>query len=168
MLFSGWTICGHVRSDICPLRLQGHLVDAVQHPPCVRAVKLQLASLRHVGVNLQTDDVMQSSSWNHFSTEPVIVGNNGDCTGPGHNGWFSSPDGAETWLVYHGTSVAPREKGRSSRAMRLNFNSSGWPVPPPFSWMRSNGPPFNEPSLRVGAVESIWSFTNLPNTNMFY
>ena len=61
MLFSGWTICGHVRSDICPLRLQGHLVDAIQHPPCVRAVKLQLASLRHVGVNLQTDDVMQSS-----------------------------------------------------------------------------------------------------------
>ena len=49
---------------------------------------------------------------------------------------FSSPDGAEIWLVYHGTAV--NEKGRSSRAMRIPFNvipfnvipskATGWPV----------------------------------------
>ena len=80
------------------------------------------------------DDVMMAASWKHFSTEPVIVGNGRDCTGPGHNGWFSSPDGTETWLVYHGTAVG--ERGRSSRAMRIPFNSSGWPVipkPPPIT-----------------------------------
>ena len=56
------TVCRHVRCDVCPLRLQGHLVDTVQHPPCcVRAIELQLASLAHVGVNFQTDNVMQSS-----------------------------------------------------------------------------------------------------------
>jgi hypothetical protein len=77
------------------------------------------------------DDVMASASTRHFSTEPVIVG---DDAGPGHNGWFASPDGVENWLVYHGTAV--NESGRSSRAMRTPFNSSGWPVisqPPPIT-----------------------------------
>ena len=78
--------------------------------------------------------VMSSGSWRHFSNKPVIVGNGGDDTGPGHNGWFSSPDGTQTWIVYHGTAV--NESGRSSRAMQIPFNSSGWPVisrPPPIS-----------------------------------
>ena len=60
------------------------------------------------------------------------TGNGGDDRGPGHNGWFSSPTGSETWIVYHGT--AANESARSSRAMRIPFNGSGWPVvprPPP-------------------------------------
>ena len=71
-------------------------------------------------------DPLRADSWRHFSDRPVIVGNGGDDTGPGHSGWFASPDGAQTWLVYHGTAIG--ERGRSSRAMRLPFNSSGWPV----------------------------------------
>ena len=73
-------------------------------------------------------DVMDPSSWTHFSDQPVIVGNGGDTRGPGHNGWFSSPSEEETWIVYHGTAV--NESGRSSRAMEIPFNSSGWPVIP--------------------------------------
>ena len=79
------------------------------------------------------DDLMQAGSWRHFNGgKPVIVGNGGDDRGPGHNGWFSSPTGSETWIVYHGT--AANESARSSRAMRIPFNGSGWPVvprPPP-------------------------------------
>lgn len=76
MLFSGWAICGHVRSDVSPLRLQGHLVDAVQHPPCMRIVKLQLAGLSHVGVNLQTDNVTQTAfeSCIAFGRYPHVLG----------------------------------------------------------------------------------------------
>lgn len=78
-----------------------------------------------------TDDVLNASSWHMFKQDPVIVGNGGDDTGPGHNGWFYSPDRAETWIVYHGT---VGEQGRSSRAMRVRFDSAGQPsfdVPPP-------------------------------------
>jgi GH43 family beta-xylosidase len=75
-----------------------------------------------------SDDVMQASSWHHFSDEPVVRGNGGDTTGPGHSGWFSSPSGAQTWIVYHGTAVG--ESGRSSRAMEVPFNSTGWPIFP--------------------------------------
>ena len=71
-------------------------------------------------------DLLSADSWRHFSDRPVIVGNGGDDTGPGHNGWFASPDGSQTWLVYHATAVG--ERGRSSRAMRLPFNSTGWPI----------------------------------------
>ena len=86
-----------------------------------------------------TDDVMASSSWRHFSTEPVIVGNGDDCTGPGHSGWFSSPEGEETWIVYHGTSASLNETGRSSRALRIRFNESGWPQIP------KHTPPISQP-----------------------
>ena len=79
------------------------------------------------------DGVTQAGSWRHFNGgKPVIIGNGGDDRGPGHNGWFSSPTGSETWIVYHGT--AANESARSSRAMRIPFNGSGWPVvprPPP-------------------------------------
>ena len=81
--------------------------------------------LAYVGIS---DDVTNASHWKHYSTEPVIVGNGGDCTGPGHNGWFTSPDGEETWLVYHCTAI--NEPGRSSRAMKLSFDDEGWPVFP--------------------------------------
>lgn len=73
-------------------------------------------------------NVMDAASWKHISDEPVIVGNGGDTTGPGHSGWFRSPSGEETWIVYHATAV--NESGRSSRAMRIPFNSSGWPAIP--------------------------------------
>merc|ERR1712203_696189 len=72
------------------------------------------------------DDVMDTSSWHHFSQEPVIVDNGGDDTGPGHNGWFSSPDGSQTWIVYHGTAV--NETGRSSRVMQIPFDGDGNPM----------------------------------------
>lgn len=78
------------------------------------------------------EDVMNEACWHHFSEGPVIVGNGGDDRGPGHNGWFSSPDGTQTWIVYHGTAV--NETGRSSRVMQIPFDESGWPhipQPPP-------------------------------------
>lgn len=90
------------------------------------------------------DDVMNASSWRHFSNEPVIKGNGGDDTGPGHNGWFKSPDSTQDWIVYHGTAIG--EKGRSSRAMQVVFNETGWPV---FHTTPPLGLPLAEPGLRL-------------------
>ena len=78
------------------------------------------------------DGILNASAWKMASARPVIVGNGGDDTGPGHSGWFASPDGKETWVVYHGSAVG--ERGRSSRAMRVTFDTQGVPTfaqPPP-------------------------------------
>ncbi|AOS64274.1 glycoside hydrolase family 43 protein [Actinoalloteichus hymeniacidonis] len=49
--------------------------------------------------------------------------------GPGHNGFFTSPDGTEDWIVYH---AQDREsggcgQGRTIRAQRFEWNRDGTP-----------------------------------------
>jgi hypothetical protein len=90
------------------------------------------------------DDVMSNASWAHYSEKPVVVGNGVDDSGPGHNGWFSSPDGThvgsyahshttshtlphshthtdlQTWVVYHGTAA---NESLSTKAVGLKSNN---------------------------------------------
>lgn len=48
--------------------------------------------------------------------------------GPGHNGFFKSPDGKEDWIVYHARSVAnDGNEGRSPRIQRFTWNTDGTP-----------------------------------------
>ncbi|MGA8118032.1 MAG: glycoside hydrolase family 43 protein, partial [Actinocatenispora sp.] len=48
--------------------------------------------------------------------------------GPGHNAFFSSPDGAETWLVYAAKNTAAYTyAGRTTRAQRIGFRVDGSP-----------------------------------------
>lgn len=57
--------------------------------------------------------------------------------GPGHCGFFKSPDGTEDWIVYHGkTTSAYTYAGRSTRAQKFGWNADGTPdfgVPLPLS-----------------------------------
>jgi len=49
--------------------------------------------------------------------------------GPGHNGFFKSPDGKEDWIVYHANS-SPNgtcDGNRSARAQKFTWNSDGTP-----------------------------------------
>jgi GH43 family beta-xylosidase len=48
--------------------------------------------------------------------------------GPGHHGFFTSPDGAETWIVYHAktTSVFTYDN-RTTRVQKVGFNADGSP-----------------------------------------
>ncbi|RMI43258.1 glycoside hydrolase family 43 protein [Streptomyces triticirhizae] len=49
--------------------------------------------------------------------------------GPGHNGFFTSPDGSETWIVYHANS-SPSDGcsgTRTSRAQPVRWNADGTP-----------------------------------------
>jgi len=56
-----------------------------------------------------TGDPLDSASWVK-SPNPVFQRSNANGVyGPGHNGFFKSPDGTEDWIVYHahfGTAVA--------------------------------------------------------------
>jgi GH43 family beta-xylosidase len=56
--------------------------------------------------------------------------------GPGHNGFFRSPDGTEDWIVYHANTSASGgcDSGRTTRVQEFTWNEDGTPnfgVPAP-------------------------------------
>ncbi|WP_016954310.1 family 43 glycosylhydrolase [Catenovulum agarivorans] len=78
-------------------------------------------------VELVGDDPVKTESWKKFD-EPFFVKGNG-VYGPGHHGFFISPDGTEEWLIYHGNS-SPTDGcsgTRSSRAQKFVWNEEGLP-----------------------------------------
>ncbi|GAB3655915.1 family 43 glycosylhydrolase [Glycomyces tarimensis] len=72
-------------------------------------------------------DPLQASSWSKKST-PVFQQGNG-VYGPAHNGFFTSPDGTEHWLVYHGNTSPDQGCGstRQTRVQPFTFNADGTP-----------------------------------------
>ncbi|HEY1093831.1 MAG TPA: family 43 glycosylhydrolase [Glycomyces sp.] len=70
---------------------------------------------------------LAASSWTKRST-PVFQSANG-VYGPGHNGFFTSPDGTEHWLVYHGNTSSSQGCGstRQTRVQEFTFNADGTP-----------------------------------------
>ncbi|GAB7044221.1 MULTISPECIES: glycoside hydrolase family 43 protein [Catenuloplanes] len=74
-------------------------------------------------------DPLNSASWVK-SPQPVFQRNNAaGVYGPGHNGFFTSPDGTEDWIVYHANSSASGgcDMNRSTRAQRFTWNADGTP-----------------------------------------
>ncbi|SFG08912.1 Alpha-L-arabinofuranosidase B (ABFB) domain-containing protein [Streptomyces mirabilis] len=49
--------------------------------------------------------------------------------GPGHNGFFTSPDGTENWIVYHANSSSGGGcgNGRTTRTQKFTWNADGTP-----------------------------------------
>jgi GH43 family beta-xylosidase len=83
----------------------------------------------HTGSNL-----LDSTSWKKHP-EPVFTAapENG-VYAPGHNSFFTSPDGTENWILYHANSAAGQGcgKNRSPRAQR-------------FLWKEDDTPDFGRP-----------------------
>jgi GH43 family beta-xylosidase len=67
--------------------------------------------------------------------------------GPGHNGFFRSPDGTQDWIVYHGkTSSAYTYDGRTTRAQPVVWNADGTPnFGRPVSLATAQAPPSGDP-----------------------
>ena len=84
-----------------------------------------LGMLTHTG-----GDVMDPKSWKK-SPAPVFSrysGADGNVYGPGHNGFFKSPDGTEDWIIYHGKETSEYTyAGRTTRAQRFGWRSDGTP-----------------------------------------
>lgn len=76
----------------------------------------------------ESADVMNPASWVQYP-RPVFERNDAaGVFGPGHHGFFRSPDGREDWLVYHGkTSSNYTYSGRSTRVQRFTWNPDGTP-----------------------------------------
>ena len=74
-------------------------------------------------------DPLNSSSWRK-SPNPVFQRNNtAGVYGPGHNGFFKSPDGTEDWIVYHANAStnAGCDINRTTRAQKFTWNPDGTP-----------------------------------------
>ncbi len=74
-------------------------------------------------------DPLAMSSWRKHR-EPVFARADGnEAFGPGHNGFFKSPDGSEDWIVYHANDSASGacDTKRTTRAQKLTWKADGTP-----------------------------------------
>lgn len=93
-------------------------------------------------------DLMNPASWRQ-DPQPVFTRNDAaGVFGPGHNGFFKSPDGAQDWIVYHAKTTAQYTyRGRTTRVQPFTWKSDGTPdfgKPLPLSAV------LDEPSTRAG------------------
>ncbi len=76
-----------------------------------------------------SSDLLNPASWSK-SANPVLSSNAANLAyGPGHNGFFKSPDGGEDWIIYHANLVAGTGCGglRNSRIQKVSWNGDGSP-----------------------------------------
>lgn len=74
-------------------------------------------------------DLLDPDSW-HKSAEPVFQRNDtAGVYGPGHNGFFKSPDGTEDWMAYHAVTDPAGNCGgeRTVRVQPVTWNADGRP-----------------------------------------
>jgi GH43 family beta-xylosidase len=73
-------------------------------------------------------DLMNPASWKQHPTPVFTRADRNGVFGPGHNFFFTSPDGKEDWIVYHAkTTSAYTYAGRSTRAQPFTWNPDGTP-----------------------------------------
>ncbi|HEY8562478.1 MAG TPA: glycoside hydrolase family 43 protein [Pyrinomonadaceae bacterium] len=79
---------------------------------------------------VKNGDPLDPKSWAK-SPRPVFAQvreADGAVYGPGHNGFFKSPDGREDWIVYHGKETSEYTyRGRRARAKKFTWNADGTP-----------------------------------------
>ncbi len=89
----------------------------------------QTADYKLGQLELTGTDPLNPASWTKKST-PVFQRNDAASVyGPGHNGFFTSPDGTENWIVYHANDTANGGcgNGRTTRAQKFTWNADGTP-----------------------------------------
>jgi GH43 family beta-xylosidase len=86
---------------------------------------------------------MIASSWTK-SQQPVFQKDaDAHAFGPGHNSFFTSPDGSQYWIIYH----ANPEAGQGCRDFRS-------PRMQPFGWNSDDRPEFGKP-VKLGEMLAV-------------
>ena len=86
-----------------------------------------LGLIEYVGADRSPAMLMDGGNW-HKKSQPIFSAAN-EVYGVGHCFFFTSPDGSETWISYHG--MATPDAGESNRfmyAQRITFDENGLPV----------------------------------------
>ncbi|ELS52984.1 family 43 glycosylhydrolase [Streptomyces viridochromogenes] len=80
-------------------------------------------------LELTGSNPLSASSWTKKSTPVFQRDDAAGVYGPGHNGFFTSPDGRENWIVYHANDSASEgcDNGRTTRAQKFTWNLDGTP-----------------------------------------
>jgi GH43 family beta-xylosidase len=110
-------------------------------------------------LTLTGSDPLSASSWTKKPTPVFQRNDSAGVFGPGHNGFFTSPDGSESWIVYHANDSSSEgcDNGRTTRAQKFTWNSDGSPnFGSPVALGSSLGGPAGEPS----AVLRTYTVTN--------
>ena len=74
-------------------------------------------------------DLLDPASWRKFDHPFFKQDRAAKVFGPGHNGFFKSPDGKEDWIIYHANPETGQGCGdhRSPRAQRFTWSADGTP-----------------------------------------
>ena len=77
-------------------------------------------------------DPLNASDWTKSSSPVFTKSTSNNVYGPGHNGFFISPDGKENWIIYHANNTShPNQDGcgdsRSPRMQKFTWDSDGSP-----------------------------------------
>lgn len=73
-------------------------------------------------------DPMVAANWAQHSGAVFSRNDSTGVYGPGHNAFFTSPDGTQTWMVYGAKNTsAYTYDGRTTRAQQIGFNADGSP-----------------------------------------
>ncbi|MGC9541351.1 family 43 glycosylhydrolase [Streptomyces sp. UG1] len=80
-------------------------------------------------LELTGSDPLNPASWTKKQTPVFQRSAANSVYGPGHNGFFTSPDGTENWIVYHANSASNGGcgNGRTTRAQEFTWNADGTP-----------------------------------------
>lgn len=76
------------------------------------------------------DNLLDSKAWIK-SEEPIFKqSQKNGVYAPGHNSFFTSPDGTEDWILYHANSKSGQGCGplRSPRMQKIQWDEKGYPV----------------------------------------
>lgn len=103
-------------------------------------------------MELTGEDPIKPESWNKID-KPFFEKANG-VFGPGHNGFFKSPDEKEDWLVYHGNSSAEQGCGptRALRAQKFDWTTEGGKLLPDFGQPVASGEKVKSPAGENGPL----------------
>ena len=74
-------------------------------------------------------DLLQASSWTKYDHPFFQQDREHHVFGPGHNGFFKSPDGKQDWIIYHANEASGQgcENHRSPRIQQFRWNPDGTP-----------------------------------------
>ena len=74
-------------------------------------------------------DLLDPSSWTKYDHPFFSQNREAQVFGPGHNGFFKSPDGKEDWIIYHANDHSGDGCGdkRSPRIQKFTWNADGAP-----------------------------------------
>jgi GH43 family beta-xylosidase len=110
-------------------------------------------------LTLTGSNPLSASSWTK-SANPVFQRSDANGVyGPGHNGFFKSPNGAEDWIVYHANSSAGGGcgNGRTTRAQRFSWNSDNTPN---FGTPARTGTSLTAPGGETAATPTAYTVVN--------